>query len=91
MGGLAPICRSRKFSSGVTQDGRLSRMGLVEFVGFVAAHELGHNFGMRHDNEIGNVISCNECTLCGVLIWGCRSDLHFDPVTHTFCSHFFSL
>lgn len=47
--GIAPIggmC-SRYSSGGVTKDGGLS----VAFVASIAAHELGHIFNMRHDDN----------------------------------------
>ena len=39
-------------SSGVTQDGNTLPLGTV---GTVAAHEMGHNFGFLHDDEIGEL------------------------------------
>ena len=43
---IGTMCNSR-VSIGLTQDGA---RGSVEFVGAVAAHELGHIFNMFHDS-----------------------------------------
>ena len=58
--GVAAFCNYAQ-SSGIVQT--LGALGDESFSGVVAAHELGHNFGMQHDDP-----SVNSCPVSGFIM-----------------------